>query len=216
MATTTEPFPEQNLDILQSPVSRRNIQRLSSLSELHNDTYTIQRLMGPTPAAVAAELALWNRDLDFDGPDHRLNAFALICIRLLWMTRTSDDADRLAIFLQDGGARALLDGLPALARLPERLAYTDRLIHYLRAALQWLFDGELCWEAQEDFIRNLQTEFRRRRAAWKSALQARLPATREELTAIVWHPRNVERWMAAAGGDATAEEHILNGFAIVA
>jgi hypothetical protein len=218
--TTNDPFPEQDLSILTSPVSRRNIQRLSSLSDLYMDTYTISRLMDPrNPWALrpgaTAEFAQWNRDLDFDGPQQRLAAFALICTRLLWTTRTSADADLLDSFVQVGGVRALLDGLPALARLPERLYYTDALIAYLRAALRWISAGELGWHAQDAFLNALTAELTRRRAAWKAALTARLPATREALVATVWHPRNMARWLNDATTE-TAREHLFNGFIVSA
>lgn len=151
--------------------------------------------------------------------DQRLRAFAFVIMRLLVEGDEAQGADRLSRLLDHGTVIPALLDMPVLSGLHERLDYIEILATWGR---RWLTaweraTGEMTYAAQHDLVTAVRSELLRRREAWKARLRARLERrgiTREILTAIVWHPRNVERWLAAADGDAAAEDRVHAGFEV--
>lgn len=151
--------------------------------------------------------------------DQRLRAFAFVLMQLLVEGDSLQGADRLTRLLDRGTILPALLDTPILSGLHERLDYIEVIAtwgrRWLTAWEQWT--GEMTYAAQHDLVAAVRTELLRRREAWKARLRTRLERrgiTREILTAIVWHPRNVERWLLAAGGDAVAEDRIHAGFEV--
>lgn len=109
--------------------------------------------------------------------------------------------------------RRLLD-IPSMTGLHVRLTYITELCDYLRRhlAANEALTGEQTFAAQALFVDALQEELQRRHDAWVAEIRARCPVTREQLTAIVWHPRRVAHHLAAADGDEAAEAHLFSGW----
>lgn len=181
-------------------------------------TPIIMRTMSPailSSTAVHLHIDAWNNRLAALPPDCLLNAFAAICLQIIRTTDSYETADQLWAAVDTGVVHRLLN-MPALKGLEQRLEYTDLLTKFLKGWLQWSEEttGELTFAAPHDFVATLRKELIRRRDAWKASLSARLVALgmdREQLTAIVWQPKNMARWLDACKTEAE-ETHLMNGW----
>jgi hypothetical protein len=185
-----------------------------------SSTPIILRSMTPailncTSDVVALHIDAWNNRLATMNPDRVLNAFAAICLNIIRTADTYETADQLWA-ATDAGATIRLLNMPVLKGLEQRLEYVDLLTKFLKGWLRWSEEatGELTFAAAHDFVAALRTELVRRRNAWKASLTARLAALgmdHERLTAIVWHPRNLSRWLHACTTDAE-ENYVMGGW----
>jgi hypothetical protein len=143
----------------------------------------------------------------------RLSNFAGICQTIMAAGNISTDHDDLHQAIGCGLINRLLD-MPSLAGLHHHLTYIQELHDYLCRHIHATesVTGNMTYTAVTDFVRELRTELLRRREAWLAELRARCPVTREQLTAIVWHPRHVARHLDAAADDDAAEERLMNGW----
>ena len=213
---TDTPYPDQDTSVLEELLATRQyrqISRLSYIANLHAHHHSMTRLL-ETYEKLEKELSYWNKDLLIDGPEHSLATFAFLCSRILseaWLSRSQ--ADTLDRIIERGVVKRLLD-MPALGRLHERQTYVDLLVNTLYDYLRWLQDqlGELAYASQYDFVAKIHRALTRRREAWKASLKARLPIDRETLVSLVWSPRNMWRWLTAAGENEAALSLLFNGF----
>ena len=173
-------------------------------------------ILNCTGSVVALHIDAWNNRLAaVPRQDRVLNGFAAICLNIIRTADTYEAADQLWAAVDTGAAIRLLN-MPVLKGLEQRLEYVDLLTKFLKGWLRWSEEttGELTFAAQHDFVAALRTELVRRRNAWKASLTARLVALgmgREQLTAIVWHPRNLRRWLDACKTDAE-ENYVMGGW----
>lgn len=205
-------FPNQDTTTLAGP--RRGRRGPTPLEQWPIRGRLTLALMSRTAAVDIDTLDAWMGVAHEE--DQRLRCFAYILTTLLVECDSPAASDRLWRLVESPALQALLD-TPILAGLHERLDYVTILTDYLRWWLRgWeRATGEMTYAAQHDFVTALETELLRRREAWKARLRARNERrglTREILTAIVWAPRNMERWLAAAGDDDAARDHLFNGF----
>lgn len=208
-------FPNQDLTALTGAALQGRgpfLQPLEQWPLRNNLTLT---LMARTAAADIDTLDAWIGIAHEE--DQRLRAFAFVLMQLLVEGDSLQGADRLSRLLDHGTVIPALLDTPILSGLHERLDYIETLATWGR---RWLrawekHTGEMTYVAQHDLVAAVRSELLRRREAWKTRLRARLERrgiTREILTAIVWAPKNMGRWLAAADGDAAAEAHVFAGF----
>ena len=88
------------------------------------------------------------------------------------------------------------EGLKGLALQPY---ICQKIILTLRRFMDEIHDGELALAIEEDFIKNIDAWFRRRRTAFYEEQQARMSVIRTDLMAAAWHPRRVEFWLNQGG-----------------
>lgn len=172
-------------------------------------------ILNCTVDVLALHIDTWNNRLAALSPDRVLNGFAAICLNIIRTTNTHDAATHLWMAVDTGVVNRLLN-MPVLKGIEQRLEYADLLTKFLKGWLRWSEEttGELTFAAQHAFVNTLRMQLHRRRAAWKASLTARLAALgmdHERLTAIVWHPRNLSRWLSACTTEKE-EAYILSGW----
>lgn len=210
---------EQNTAVLRGFVTGQHDYRYA---DHVSSTPIVLRSMTPailncTSSVVALHIDAWNNRLAVLNPDRVLNGFAAICLNIIRSADTYEAADQLWTAVDNGAAIRLLN-MPVLKGLEQRLEYADLLRKFLIGWLRWSESdagtGELTFAATHDFVAALYKELIRRRNAWKASLTARLVALemdRERLTAIVWHPRNLSRWLDACKSEEE-EAYLMRGW----
>ena len=191
------------------------------------NTYPDQELDLPRPihslvlgATTALDLRGWDVVLNTIEPVHRLAALTALTARAILSASHRMDPVPLSNFVERDGAFHILN-LPAARTLHTRPDYTELYLKSLRQSLRDYEreSGEMTYVAQHDLIRDLAAMFRAQRRHWRTTMAQRRAAqgiTAEILTAAVWHPRRVSRWLEMAGDDEVARDAVFNGFVTTA
>lgn len=185
-------YPDQDLDI---PATHRTL------------------VLGAT---TVFDLRGWDVVLNTIDPTHRLATLFILTRRAIQTATDRMDPIPLTNFVEANGAWRILN-LPAARTLYTRPDYTDLFLNGLRKFVRdcEATTGEMTYVAQHDLIRDLAATVTAQRAHWRRAAAAHRAAqgiTREILTAAVWAPRRLERWLEMAGDDEAAREAVFNGF----
>lgn len=129
----------------------------------------------------------------------RLSRFLVIALWNIGTHHSDAVRNRIDEWVMDERTYDKILGMEGLQGLELQSHVWKKVVSMLRRFVEDVHDGELHLAMEEDFIKNIEAWFRRKRAAFYEAKKAKMDILRQDLISAAYHPNRVEKWLEAGG-----------------